>query len=177
MGTGMELGAAFDIGFSLDDISKAMGDQLDLFRKRDPRPIRRKFTAASEVTVAGSTLLTICRVTPAGGPPAGTMWDLRAIWVGVNTLATNTNAGVVFIGNASQAQTHAGGSGDTFKVEDAAISFSGVPYSNNFSGKTYTIDHGDDLYVGVFNLSASDVVVVNARVDEYRDVDIMAGRM
>lgn len=171
---GLEVVAAAELGFSLDDVRSTVRDELSMFRER--HPIRKKLTAQSEGNPnTASTALTICRVTPAGGAPVGRMWDVRAIWVGLTTLAAAGSSGVVFIGNSSQAMTNVGNSSDTYKVEDAVLSFTGVPYSNSFSKFTYTLGYGDELYVGIFGVASGAVVVVNARVDEW-DIDAVSAR-
>lgn len=176
MGTSVEVGAEF--GFTLGDVGKELDRALDPF-KRDPKPIRRKMTAASEFPAnAAATQLTIVRVTPAGGAPVGRMWDVRAIWIGMNSLASNgAISGVMFIGNSSQAMTTLSGLSDTFKVEDAVVSFTGIPYSNSWSKFTYTLTGGDELYVGLFNTSAGGSVYCNARVDEWLVNDVEARRI
>lgn len=136
----------------------------------DKRPVRRKFTARNEFTPwPSSVLFTVCRVTPAQGPPVNRLWDVRGLVIVRNDLVINPVVnGVVFIGDSSQAMnTFSSTSPDTIKVHDAIISFTGTPYSIGFKKFTYTIEHGDCLYVALFGTATSGMVECNARVDEY----------
>jgi hypothetical protein len=168
--SGAEIVAGLDLGFSLGDAQKMLHDELGMFKER-AKPNRKRLVGASDISLGGANVPTICQV-QADGPASGYTWDLRNICIlGIDDHTVGAFPGAVYVGQAS------GLSNADFGISDVVDTIPQVPFSETFSAGEVTIPFGDKLFVVLYGVTVGVAFTVTARVDEWRTSDVTAGRI
>lgn len=159
----VDVEAAAVVGFSLGDVTSAVKDGL----RGRPKPIRKPIIGQSDAA-AGGAGATVCSV-GGDGPATGRIWDLRNICItGVDDHTAGAFPGAVYVGNVS------GLSPVDFGIGTIVDTIPSVPFSETYSQGEVTINHGDRLFVVLYNVTAGVQFTVTARIDEWLSADVVA---